>query len=177
MPYVIISTQIRLDVGPTVVGDEWSDRELMEYLDATLIKQLGNNYAQYRTEAAPRVVLEKLEKRGYKLVAMTGVGQTCIWTLHKEISDSEKALSSSSSDAFESPKIESRVAGDVEPLSQNHELVRLLGRKKGCRECASNSVKTPGGRTPETTYGCKFCSVHLCKGICFSNYHQKLCKV
>ncbi|XP_059176910.1 GTP cyclohydrolase 1 feedback regulatory protein-like isoform X4 [Physella acuta] len=111
MPYVIISTQIRLDVGPTVVGDEWSDRELMEYLDATLIKQLGNNYsAQYRTEAAPRVVLEKLEKRGYKLVAMTGVGQTCIWTLHKEISDSEKALSSSSSDAFESPKIESRVA-------------------------------------------------------------------
>ncbi|XP_055879337.1 GTP cyclohydrolase 1 feedback regulatory protein-like isoform X2 [Biomphalaria glabrata] len=106
MPYVIISTQVRLDIGPTVVGDEWSDPELMEYLDAALIKQLGNNYAQWRTNDAPRVVLEKLELRGYKLAAMAGVGQTCIWTLHKEPSLKEKALSSSSSDAFESPKIE-----------------------------------------------------------------------
>ncbi|KAH9499623.1 hypothetical protein Btru_074295 [Bulinus truncatus] len=106
MPYVIISTQVRLDIGPTVVGDEWSDKELMEYLDATLIKLLGNNYAQYRTNDAPRVVLEKLEQRGYNLVAMAGVGQTCIWTLHKEPSKKEKNISSSSSDAFESPKIE-----------------------------------------------------------------------
>ncbi|CAL1543562.1 unnamed protein product [Lymnaea stagnalis] len=112
MPYVIISTQIRLDVGPTVVGDEWSDKELMDYLDATLIKQLGNNYsAQYRTDDAPRIVLEKLEKRNFKLIAMTGVGQTCIWTLHKELSEKEKILSSSSSDAFESPKIENK--GDL----------------------------------------------------------------
>ena len=31
-----------------------------------------------------RIILNKLEKRGYKLRAMTGLGQTCIWTLQKE---------------------------------------------------------------------------------------------
>ncbi|KAK3802111.1 hypothetical protein RRG08_050001 [Elysia crispata] len=84
MPYVIISIQVRLDVGPTFVGDEWSDPELMESLNASLIKQLGNNYAQYKTDLPPRQVLDRLETKGFKLVAMTGVGQTCIWTMHKE---------------------------------------------------------------------------------------------
>jgi len=84
MPYIIISTQIRLDVGPTFVGDEKSDPELMEKLDASLIKQLGNDFAQYKTEHGPRVVMDKLETLGFKLITMTGVGQTCIWTMHKE---------------------------------------------------------------------------------------------
>ena len=39
---------------------------------------------QYQCNDAPRIVLDKLETRGYRVVAMTGVGQTCIWTLHKE---------------------------------------------------------------------------------------------
>ncbi|XP_005109656.1 GTP cyclohydrolase 1 feedback regulatory protein [Aplysia californica] len=88
MPHVIISTQVRLDVGPTFVGDEWSDPELMEYLEASLVKVLGNNFAQYKTEDPPRIVLDKLEARGYRLVTMTGVGQTCIWTLHQDLAKS-----------------------------------------------------------------------------------------
>ena len=32
----------------------------------------------------PRLVLDRLEDLGYKVIAVTGVGQTCIWTLHKE---------------------------------------------------------------------------------------------
>ena len=40
--------------------------------------------AQYKTDLPPRQVLDRLETKGFKLVAMTGVGQTCIWTMHKE---------------------------------------------------------------------------------------------
>ena len=42
MPYVLISTQIRLESGPTICGDEKSDRELMTYLGAELIDESGN---------------------------------------------------------------------------------------------------------------------------------------
>ncbi|XP_033734438.1 GTP cyclohydrolase 1 feedback regulatory protein-like [Pecten maximus] len=83
MPHVLISTQIRLESGPTVVGDEWSDKKLMEHLGASMMKTLGNNFMEYRTPDPPRVVLDKLEKLDYHVVAMTGIGQTCIWTLHK----------------------------------------------------------------------------------------------
>ena len=39
----------------------------------------------YRCPDPPRIVLDKLELRGYHVIGMTGVGQTCIWTLYKEI--------------------------------------------------------------------------------------------
>jgi hypothetical protein len=31
------------ECGPTIVGDEWSDPELMEFLGAKLINDFGNN--------------------------------------------------------------------------------------------------------------------------------------
>lgn len=82
MPYVLISTQIRLECGPTICGDEKSDPELMEYLGATLVQQVGNNFKEYRSPDMPRVILDKLEKKGYKLLGTTGVGQTMIWTMN-----------------------------------------------------------------------------------------------
>lgn len=42
MPYVLISTQIRLENGPTVCGDEKSDPKLMKYLGAELVQESGN---------------------------------------------------------------------------------------------------------------------------------------
>uniref|UniRef100_A0A8C5UJE5 GTP cyclohydrolase I feedback regulatory protein n=1 Tax=Malurus cyaneus samueli TaxID=2593467 RepID=A0A8C5UJE5_9PASS len=42
MPYLLISTQIRLEAGPTMVGDEHSDPHLM-HLGATKRSTLGNN--------------------------------------------------------------------------------------------------------------------------------------
>ncbi len=42
---------------------------------------------EWRTELVPRMVLNKLEQKGYSVVAMTGVGQTCIWTVHKPAAD------------------------------------------------------------------------------------------
>ena len=40
----------------------------------------------------PRIVIDRLERRGYTVVSMTGVGQTCIWTLHRPFTEEEKKL-------------------------------------------------------------------------------------
>ncbi|XP_021941144.1 GTP cyclohydrolase 1 feedback regulatory protein-like isoform X2 [Zootermopsis nevadensis] len=68
MPYVLVTTQIRLERGPTIVGDEFSDTELMSYLGAVKKTEPGNNFAVYVAEHPPRLILNKLEVRGYKLV-------------------------------------------------------------------------------------------------------------
>ena len=39
---------------------------------------------EYYVNDAPRIVLNKLESCGYRVVSMTGVGQTLVWCLHKE---------------------------------------------------------------------------------------------
>lgn len=38
---------------------------------------------EWRTEECARIVLDRLEKRGFHTITMTGVGQTCIWTCHR----------------------------------------------------------------------------------------------
>lgn len=40
--------------------------------------------SEYIVDDPPRVVLDKLEKMGYYVQSMTGVGQTLVWCLHKE---------------------------------------------------------------------------------------------
>jgi len=87
MPYVLVTTQIRLETGPTIVGDEFSDPELMSYLGAVKKIEPGYNFAVYVAELPPRLILNKLEGRGYRLVGMSGIGQTCIWTMHKPLRD------------------------------------------------------------------------------------------
>ncbi|CAG2182895.1 unnamed protein product, partial [Oppiella nova] len=42
MPYVLVSTQIRLECGPTIVGDTTSDPQLMQYLNAEKSTPIGN---------------------------------------------------------------------------------------------------------------------------------------
>jgi len=55
----------------------------MEYLGAKILTFYGNNFEEYRTPDVPRVVLNRLHERGYKVVAMAGIGQSCAWTLFK----------------------------------------------------------------------------------------------
>lgn len=72
-----------MECGPTMVGDGESDAKLMEKLEAKLMKQLGNEFQEYITKWSPRKVLNQLEKEGWAVVAMAGIGQTCAWTLYK----------------------------------------------------------------------------------------------
>ena len=53
-----------------------------------------------------------------------------------------------------------------------HELVKIDGRSKICRECSLMSRKTSRGYKIETTYKCKNCDVALCKGRCFVSFHS-----
>uniref|UniRef100_A0A8C8DLI8 GTP cyclohydrolase 1 feedback regulatory protein n=1 Tax=Oryzias sinensis TaxID=183150 RepID=A0A8C8DLI8_9TELE len=72
------------ETGPTNVGDEFSDPAVMNYLGARKTTVLGNNFSEYHVEEPPRLVLDKLEKIGFRVLSMTGVGQTLVWCLHKE---------------------------------------------------------------------------------------------
>ncbi|ETN79515.1 putative GTP cyclohydrolase I feedback regulatory protein [Necator americanus] len=69
---MLISTQIRLQTGPTFVGDGDSDKYLMERLQARPSQQLGNEFVascmEYITPLSPRLVLDLLEKEGWKVV-------------------------------------------------------------------------------------------------------------
>ena len=38
----------------------------------------------YITDDPPRIILNKLEKAGYKVVGVAGIGQTCTWTMYAE---------------------------------------------------------------------------------------------
>ena len=40
--------------------------------------------SEYRTDDCARIVLDKLETFGYRVISMTGIGQTCVWLLHKD---------------------------------------------------------------------------------------------
>lgn len=40
--------------------------------------------SEYHVDDPPRLVLDKLEKIGFRVQTMTGVGQTLVWCLHKE---------------------------------------------------------------------------------------------
>ncbi len=49
------------------------------------VSKTFSSSSEYRTEDCARIVLDKLEKIGYRVLSMTGIGQTCIWLLHKEL--------------------------------------------------------------------------------------------
>ncbi|TKR60220.1 hypothetical protein L596_027503 [Steinernema carpocapsae] len=82
--YVLVSTQTRLECGPTVVGDSDSDPVLMKALDAKIVTRLGNRFAEYVTDLHPRLVLNRLATYGFRVVTMSGIGQTCVWTCVRE---------------------------------------------------------------------------------------------
>uniref|UniRef100_A0A8C0Y7I6 GTP cyclohydrolase 1 feedback regulatory protein n=1 Tax=Cyprinus carpio carpio TaxID=630221 RepID=A0A8C0Y7I6_CYPCA len=43
--------------------------------------------SEYHVDEPPRLVLDKLDKIGFRVVSMTGVGQTLVWCLYKETSN------------------------------------------------------------------------------------------
>ncbi|GBN19205.1 hypothetical protein AVEN_6408-1 [Araneus ventricosus] len=65
-----------LTLQMAVVWSQWNARHRASGLELSLNKE-------YKSPDPPRVLLDKLELRGYRVVAMAGIGQTCIWTLNK----------------------------------------------------------------------------------------------
>ena len=84
MPYVIV--EYHTSSERSKVGDSQSDRQLMQYLSAWSTQGGG-----YWTDEKPRIILNKLEAVGYRLMAMTSTldsrslssDQFLYWTLHK----------------------------------------------------------------------------------------------
>jgi len=85
MPHILVTTQIRLEVGPCIVGDEKSDPELMKFLKAEVRRETGQFFKIWETKLLPREVLDLLEIRGYKIVSTTGIGQTYVVALQKPL--------------------------------------------------------------------------------------------
>ena len=85
MPYILVTTQIRLEKGPCIVGDEKSDPEIMKYLEAEQQREKGQFFKVWESKLVPRQVLNKLEAIGYSVVTTTGIGQTFVVTLHKPV--------------------------------------------------------------------------------------------
>eukprot|EP01147_Barroeca_monosierra_P010386 gene10386-2518_t len=70
--------------GPTTCGDSGSPKDIMDACEAKLITKLGYTIEEYVSSLPPRVVLNRMERFGYKVVASAGMGQTCSWTLYKQ---------------------------------------------------------------------------------------------
>ena len=85
MPYILVTTQIRLEAGPCIVGDERSDPELMKHLKAEQRRENGQFFKVWETLLLPREVLDLLEQKGYNVVSTTGIGQTYVVTLQKPL--------------------------------------------------------------------------------------------
>ncbi|XP_063603593.1 GTP cyclohydrolase 1 feedback regulatory protein-like isoform X2 [Penaeus indicus] len=83
MPYMLVSKSLRLDCGPTIVGDSDSDPDLMFILKADALKDPFTKIVSYTTKLAPRRVLNLLEEKGWSVVSSAGFGETCVWTLHR----------------------------------------------------------------------------------------------
>ncbi|OQV18340.1 hypothetical protein BV898_07543 [Hypsibius exemplaris] len=84
MPYVLV--RFEEDKRRTTVGDADSDPELMKFLDAE-VRQSGDSW-KFVTPMNPRVILNKLETKGYRVVTTTAKGDSkyegfVLWTLHK----------------------------------------------------------------------------------------------
>lgn len=83
MPHVIIFTHYNnLAKGPTYVAND--DTLLLDYLGATPPQ---NPQQSSVVNDSPTQVLDKLEQRGYRVVAMSSNAtesfNTYVWTLHK----------------------------------------------------------------------------------------------
>lgn len=77
--FLILTTEINVRTGPTTVGKEGSNPDLMEKLGATLKRSnsaLGKTFWESPNDI--NEVMQIAKRLGYKLGSTTGLGQTFI---------------------------------------------------------------------------------------------------
>eukprot|EP00049_Salpingoeca_infusionum_P010656 m.184119 g.184119 ORF g.184119 m.184119 type:complete len:105 (-) comp14709_c0_seq8:403-717(-) len=65
--YIVISVENNMSQGPTFCGDASSDKELMAHCEATLHKDLGDPFQEYLSQLPPRIILNKLAEKGFRV--------------------------------------------------------------------------------------------------------------
>lgn len=78
--------------------------------------------------------------------------------------------------------VRKRKQSDLQPSTQGvgmsdlleHRLIRMVGNKRACHWCMKNKQFGKRNRAHETVYGCNLCQIRLCKGECFSKFHNSL---
>lgn len=83
MPYICVQSD---DLnGTTIIGDSQCDVKFMQTLGAVFDEALRG----FITRHSARLVLDKLEKKGFVVVACSESHDRITWTLHKVWTDKE----------------------------------------------------------------------------------------
>jgi hypothetical protein len=82
--YLILTTEINVRTGPTIIGKEGSNQELMEKLGASR-KQSNSAIGKTFWESPLDIshVMHEANRLGYKLNSTTGLGQTFIVVMER----------------------------------------------------------------------------------------------
>ncbi|XP_055864252.1 uncharacterized protein LOC129922380 [Biomphalaria glabrata] len=77
--------------------------------------------------------------------------------------------------------VRKRKQSNLQPSTQGvgmsdleHRLIRMVGNKRAYHWCMKNKQFGKRNRAHETVYGCNLCQIRLCKGECFSKFHNSL---
>ena len=74
--------------------------------------------------------------------------------------------------AVDNLSVERVFADNIVP---GHPLVRFSGRKRTCKQCASQKRKTAKGRRYIVScFGCAVCKLYLCRTGCFVAFHRDM---
>ena len=89
--YLILTTELNVRTGPTIVGKEGSFKDVMEKLGGEL-KDSKSTLGQFFWESPHDIgeVMQKAKQLGYKLTSTTGLGQTFIAVMELQPVKTEK---------------------------------------------------------------------------------------
>ena len=89
--YLILTTELNVRTGPTIVGKEGSHKDVMEKLGGELKNSksaLGKVFWESPHDIGE--VMQKAKQLGYKLISTTGLGQTFIAVMELQNEETKK---------------------------------------------------------------------------------------